>query len=60
MDYQPSGINFSLFEDANFTDVLEQLQLKHKKKIPKAEKREMIGHACLKNLAPFAERVVVS
>ncbi len=59
MDYQPSGINFSLFEESNFPEVLAELQLKYKKKIPKAEKREMIGHACLKNATPFAERVAL-
>ncbi len=56
-DYQPSGINFSLFEDAPFTDALIELRTKYRKKIPKAEKREALGHFAVKQVAAYRQRL---
>jgi methylenetetrahydrofolate--tRNA-(uracil-5-)-methyltransferase len=57
MDYQPSGINFGLFEDDPFTDALVELRTKYRKKIPKAEKREAIGIYSIKQVAAYRQRL---
>lgn len=56
-DYQPSGINFSLFEDEPFAEGLAPLREKFKKKIPKEEKRRVIGEISLKNMEAYKTRV---
>lgn len=56
-DFQPSGINFGLFEDHNFTESLEALRARFPKKIPKTEKREAFSAACLKSVAAYAQRI---
>lgn len=56
-DFQPSGINFGLFEDAPFASALEDLKARFKKKIPKDERRKAIGEVCLKAAAEYAARV---
>lgn len=56
-DFQPSGINFGLFEDSNFADALAPLQAKYKKKIPKVEKRKALGLAACANMAVYAKRI---
>ncbi len=56
-DFQPSGINFGLFEDAPFADAMAELRLRFPKKIPKEEKRRLLGEVSLKNAAEFAQRV---
>ncbi|RZA07925.1 MAG: methylenetetrahydrofolate--tRNA-(uracil(54)-C(5))-methyltransferase (FADH(2)-oxidizing) TrmFO [Proteobacteria bacterium] len=56
-DFQPSGINFGLFEDSNFTEALEALRARFKKKIPKDERRKAMGEVCLKAAEEYAARV---
>jgi methylenetetrahydrofolate--tRNA-(uracil-5-)-methyltransferase len=56
-DFQPSGINFGLFEDAPFAEAFEALRARFKKKIPKDERRRAMGEVCLKAAADYAERV---
>jgi methylenetetrahydrofolate--tRNA-(uracil-5-)-methyltransferase len=56
-DFQPSGINFGLFEDAPFAEALEALRARFKKKIPKEERRRAIGEVCLRTAAEYAARV---
>lgn len=55
-NYQPMGINFSLFDDIVFTQALAPLREKFKKKLPKDEKRKALGEACAKNGAEYAAR----
>jgi methylenetetrahydrofolate--tRNA-(uracil-5-)-methyltransferase len=55
-NYQPMGINFSLFDDIVFTQALAPLREKFKKKLPKDEKRKALGEACTKNGAEYAAR----
>lgn len=57
MDYQPSGINFGLFEDEPFAEALLELRTKYKKKIPKAEKREAFGVYALTQIAAYRQRL---
>lgn len=54
-DFQPKGINFSLFEDEPFAEALAPLRAKFKK-LPKDEKRRVLGEECAKNGAQYAER----
>lgn len=56
-DFQPSGINFGLFEEDLFADALLPLKEKFKKKIPKTDKREAIGKHSIKNCAAYAQRL---
>jgi folate-dependent tRNA-U54 methylase TrmFO/GidA len=56
-DFQPSGINFGLFEDSNFTEALDALRANFKKKIPKDERRRAMGEVCLKAAEEYAARV---
>jgi methylenetetrahydrofolate--tRNA-(uracil-5-)-methyltransferase len=56
-DFQPSGINFGLFEDAPFADAIEALRTRFKKKIPKEEKRLAVGAVCLKSAEEYAARI---
>lgn len=58
-DYQPSSINFSLFEDHHFPEALEELRkmFPTKKKFPKPEKREAIGRVALRNVAQWKLRL---
>ncbi len=57
VDYQPSGINFGLFEDEPFADTLAALRLRFPKKIPKDERRKAICEASFRNAEVFAARV---
>ncbi|MGZ3693187.1 MAG: methylenetetrahydrofolate--tRNA-(uracil(54)-C(5))-methyltransferase (FADH(2)-oxidizing) TrmFO [Bdellovibrionota bacterium] len=59
-NYQPMGINFSLFDDIVFTQALAPLREKFKKKLPKDEKRKALGEACAKNGAEYAARFNLS
>lgn len=59
VDFQPSSINFGLFEDHAFTDALAALRLRFPKKIPKDERRRAMAEACLANMKAYAERVAV-
>ncbi len=56
-DFQPSGINFGLFEDEPFTEALASLRQRFPKKIPKEEKRKMFGDVAIKNMREFAQRL---
>jgi methylenetetrahydrofolate--tRNA-(uracil-5-)-methyltransferase len=56
-DYQPSGINFGLFEDEPFEEGLAPLREKFRKKIPKEEKRRVIGEVSLRNMEVYSQRV---
>lgn len=58
-DFQPSSINFGLFEDAPFASALEALKAKFPRKVPKEERRRAIGEESLKNAKEFAGRVLV-
>lgn len=55
-DFQPSGINFGLFEDAPFEEGLAELRTKFKKKIPKDEKRQMISNYSLRHMESYRQR----
>lgn len=57
VDYQPSGINFGLFEDEPFTDDLAALRTRFPKKIPKDERRKAICEASWRNAQVFAARL---
>lgn len=57
-DFQPSGINFGLFEDEPFQEGIEALRLRFKKKIPKDEKRQMISHYAQKHMESYRQRVI--
>lgn len=59
-DFQPSGLNFGLFEDAPFSEALEILRTKFKKKIPKEERRRIMAEVSAKNAEEYAERVLRS
>lgn len=56
-DFQPTGINFGLFEDEYFAEAIEPLRERFKKKLPKTEKREAIGKLAIKNAAAYAQRL---
>ena len=56
MDFQPMGINFSLFEDAPFAAALEPLRQRFPRKLPKDEKRAALGVECEKNARAYAAR----
>jgi methylenetetrahydrofolate--tRNA-(uracil-5-)-methyltransferase len=56
VDYQPSGINFGLFEDEPFADDLAALRSRFPKKIPKDERRKAICEASWRNAQAFAAR----
>jgi methylenetetrahydrofolate--tRNA-(uracil-5-)-methyltransferase len=57
MDYQPTGINFGIFEDDVFADALLPLKTRFPKKIPKPDKREALGKLAIKNAAAYAQRL---
>lgn len=57
-DFQPSSLNFGLFEDAPFADALDALKVKFPRKVPKDERRRAIGEESLKNARDFAARVL--
>lgn len=56
-DFQPSGLNFGLFEDGAFTDALAALKARFPKKAPKEERRKAMCVAALKNAEEYAQRV---
>jgi len=55
-DFQPSGLNFGLFEDEPFSEALHALKNRFPKKIPKDERRKAMCEAGLKNAMEFAQR----
>jgi methylenetetrahydrofolate--tRNA-(uracil-5-)-methyltransferase len=57
-DFQPSSINFGLFEDSSFSEELNALKLRFPKKIPKDERRKAMAEASLKNAESFAGRIL--
>jgi methylenetetrahydrofolate--tRNA-(uracil-5-)-methyltransferase len=57
LDFQPSGINFGLFEDAPFAAAFEALRPRFPKKIPKDERRRAICEASFANVREYAARV---
>lgn len=56
-DFQPSGINFGLFEDSSFAEEFAALKQRFPKKIPKDERRRTMAEASLKNAEAFAARL---
>lgn len=56
-DFQPSGLNFGLFEDAPFAEELATLRQRFPRKIPKEERRKAMGEASLRNARDFAARM---
>lgn len=56
-DFQPSGLNFGLFEDAPFEEVIMPLKLQFPKKIPKDARRKAMCEFGLKNATEYAARV---
>jgi methylenetetrahydrofolate--tRNA-(uracil-5-)-methyltransferase len=56
-DFQPSGLNFGLFEDEPFSAELEILRLKFPRKIPKDERRRAMAECSLRNARDFAARI---
>lgn len=57
-DFQPSSINFGLFEDEPFTAALDALKAKFPRKVPKDERRRAIGEESLKNAREYSGRVL--
>jgi methylenetetrahydrofolate--tRNA-(uracil-5-)-methyltransferase len=57
VDFQPSGINFGLFEDAPFAAAFDALRPRFPKKIPKDERRRAICEASFAHMQEFAKRV---
>lgn len=57
-DFQPSGINFGLFEDAPFAEAFAALRARFPKKIPKDERRKAMAEWSLKNAESYAQRVL--
>jgi len=57
VDFQPSGINFGLFEDEPFFEAFLALRPRFPKKIPKDERRKAICETSFRNAQEFAERV---
>ena len=57
VDYQPSGINFGLFEDEPFAEDLAALRTRFPKKIPKDERRKAICEASWRNASAFGARL---
>lgn len=56
-DFQPSGLNFGLFEDAPFEEAFVALKERFKKKIPKDERRKAMAEVCLKQAEEYAARI---
>jgi methylenetetrahydrofolate--tRNA-(uracil-5-)-methyltransferase len=56
-DFQPSGINFGLFEDSAFEEALGELKKRFPKKAPKDERRKAICETAWKNAREFAARI---
>ncbi len=56
-DFQPSGLNFGLFEDSAFEEALAELKKRFPKKAPKDERRRAMCEASLKNAEEYAKRV---
>lgn len=56
-DFQPSGINFGLFQEAAFAVEMAELKLKFPKKLPKDEKRQVFSSTSMRNIAAYAERL---
>lgn len=56
-DFQPSGINFGLFEEEYFSKPLEELRKTYTKKIPKDAKREAFTRHALSAMKEYAERL---
>jgi methylenetetrahydrofolate--tRNA-(uracil-5-)-methyltransferase len=56
-DFQPSGINFGLFEDEPFARALHALKERFPKKAPKEERRRALGEESLRNAREYAARV---
>lgn len=55
-DFQPSGLNFGLFEDEPFADEIAALRQRFPRKIPKEEKRKAMGETSLRNAREYASR----
>jgi methylenetetrahydrofolate--tRNA-(uracil-5-)-methyltransferase len=56
-DFQPSGINFGLFEDAPFAEAFAALKEKFPRKIPKEERRKAIAAVALEKAKEYAQRL---
>lgn len=56
-DFQPSGINFGLFQESAFQEEFDQLRSRFPKKLPKDEKRKTIGEASLNRMKAYANRI---
>lgn len=56
-DFQPSGINFGLFDEGAFAEAIETLRARFPKKIPKGERRKAMGEISLRNMTEYAARV---
>ncbi len=56
-DFQPSGINFGLFQEPAFATELAELKLKFPKKLPKDEKRKVFSSTSMRNIEAYAERL---
>ena len=52
-DFQPSGINFGLFEDKFFEKELAALRSRFPKKVPKEDRRKMFAEASLANIQNY-------
>jgi methylenetetrahydrofolate--tRNA-(uracil-5-)-methyltransferase len=57
-DFQPSSINFGLFEDEPFATALDVLKAKFPRKVPKDERRRALGEESLRNAREFSGRVL--
>ena len=56
-DFQPTGLNFGLFEDAAFESALAELKKRFPKKAPKDERRKAMCEASIVNAREYAARV---
>jgi methylenetetrahydrofolate--tRNA-(uracil-5-)-methyltransferase len=56
-DFQPSGINFGLFQETAFAADLAELRGRFPKKMPKEEKRKAFSAASLRNMQVYADRL---
>lgn len=55
-DFQPMGINFSLFDDIVFAEAIEPLRARFPRKLPKDEKRAALSALCARNGETYAAR----
>lgn len=56
-DFQPSGINFGLFQETAFQEEFEKLRARFPKKLPKDEKRKAIAEGSLVRMENYANRI---